>query len=395
MSLYIHIPYCEARCHYCDFNTYAGRADEREAYVSALVADLRASLPRAEGLAVPLETVFVGGGTPSALGAGLLARVLREVRQACLLAPGAEVSMEANPNSLTAEMLDVLVPLGLNRVSLGVQSFDDGELRTLGRVHTSAQARDAVALVRAAGIPSVGLDLIYGLPGQSLAEWGRNLDAALELAPHHLSLYGLTLEEGTPFGRAWARGDLSVPDDDAQADMYDLACRAAASAGLPQYEISNFARPGHACRHNQVYWENGTYLGVGAGAVSYLGGWRWTRVRRPDVYIRDVQAGRGLCTEGERLSDAGCLAETLILALRTRRGATLADVAARFPAVVRDAAQLEAVVVGLTLDLLEGGLCLLEEGRLFLSDAGRAVANGVMERLLGLPACLDKGGPSW
>ena len=395
MSLYIHIPYCEARCHYCDFNTYAGRVGEREAYVDALVADLRASASRSEGLAVPLATVFVGGGTPGALGAGLLARVLREVQQSYGLAPGAEVSMEANPNSLTAEMLEALMPLGLNRVSLGVQSFDDGELRSLGRVHTSAQARDAVALVRAAGIPSVGLDLIYGLPGQSLEDWRRNLDTALGLAPDHLSLYGLTLEEGTPFGQAWARGDLTVPDDDAQADMYDLACRAASSAGLPQYEISNFARPGHACRHNQVYWENGTYLGVGAGAVSYLGGWRWTRSRRPEVYIRQVRAGAHLFEEGEWLSDAGHLAETLILALRTLPGAIMADVAARFPAVVRDEAHLEAMVVGLTLDLLEGGLCRLEEGRFFLSDAGRAVANGVMERLLGLPACLDKAGPTW
>jgi oxygen-independent coproporphyrinogen-3 oxidase len=387
MGLYIHVPYCEAKCHYCDFNSYAGREREFEAMAQAIHDDLeRATRTR---VLPALTTIFVGGGTPSVMPGAAVARWLGLARERLGFAPDVEITSEANPGSLNAEWLEAMQAAGLTRLSMGVQSLDDDELRTLGRVHTRAVAREAVAIARRAGVRSLSLDLIFGLPGQSLDRWKRNLDEILALDADHLSLYGLIIEEGTPFGRLHAQGRLEVPDDDVQAEMYECARAAMAAHGYEQYEISNFARPGHRCRHNEMYWRNGEYLGVGPGAVSYLGGWRFTRVPRPSEYVRRVQRGEELVTEAERLSSAAALAESAILGLRTIEGVHLGALAGRFdvsPGLLREA------VSELLADLVEGAGVRLDPDRLSLDEGALMVSNVAMERLLALSDDLTKRG---
>jgi oxygen-independent coproporphyrinogen-3 oxidase len=307
---------------------------------------------------------------------------LQTVRRCFGFAAGAEITSEANPGSLTPQFVDALLSAGGTRLSLGVQSLDDAVLERLGRVHTRAVAEDAVALARRGGVPSLSLDFIYGVPAQDLAHWRRTLHDALALGPDHISAYGLIVEEATAFGRAHAQGRLQVPDDDLQDDMYEHAVATLAAAGYAQYEISNYARPGHASRHNLVYWDNGAYVGVGCGAVSYVNGWRWTKTRRPAEYIRRVRADQTLVQEGERVCDAVGLSETLLLGLRTRQGVDVARAAARYPSLGLNFSSLKKLLAAL-LDGLES-LVIFDGGRLVLTEDGLALSNGVMERLLEL-----------
>lgn len=392
MALYIHIPYCEAKCHYCDFNSYAGREREFQAMADALLVDLERSLERLpDDFPRPLRSIFIGGGTPSVLPGEAVARLLDLARARIGFAPDVEITSEANPGSLNAPWLEAMMASGLNRLSLGVQSLDDDELRLLGRVHTREVAVEAVRLARAAGVASLSLDLIFGLPGQTVAGWERSLQALLDLDTDHLSMYGLIIEDGTPFGRQHAEGRLSVPDDDVQAHMFERAFTEATARGYEPYEISNYARPGHRCRHNEMYWRNGTYLGIGPGAVSYVGGWRSTRCRRPAEYVRRVRAGETLVAEAERLTSAGALAETFMLGLRTAEGVDLEEAARRYPEVA-DLAQLQTAAYDLAGDLLAAGVLRLEGHRMRVDSAATMVSNGVMERFLDLPAYLTKHG---
>lgn len=301
-SLYVHIPFCRRRCSYCDFNTYAGLEGMIPAYVAALSAEIRlagqafrveapAAHPPAAGAGdderLPVHTVFVGGGTPSLLPLVELERIFGAVGEAFHLLPGAEISLEANPGTLDTTALGGLRALGVNRLSLGLQSAHADELALLGRIHTFAQAEQAVAWARKAGFDNINLDAIFGLPGQTLARWEATLHQALGLGVEHLSLYALTLEAGTPLLARVAAGELPQPDPDLAADMYDLATGLLAGAGYQQYEISNWARPAgagqdgpddpacvrnpaYACRHNLQYWRNQPYIGVGAGAHAYV-----------------------------------------------------------------------------------------------------------------------------
>lgn len=386
-SLYVHIPYCEARCHYCDFNSYAGREREFGAFVDALCLDLERAATACRG---PVSTVFLGGGTPSVLPAPMLARILAVAREVFGFTPNVEITSEANPGSLDQPVLEALLAGGLTRLSLGVQSLDDGDLRILGRVHSREVALDAVRMARRLGVPSLSLDLIYGVPGQTVASWTRILDEVIALGTDHLSLYGLIVEEATAFGKLHAEGRLVVPDDDSQADMYEATAARMRQAGFAHYEISNYARPGHACRHNLTYWDNGTYVGVGPGAVSYVNGWRWTRMRRPGDYIRRVLAGQSLVEEGERVGDAVALAETLMLGLRTLAGVDLARCAARYPSLALSPADVEGVLRSLCADAIAAGILGVVAGRAALTEAGLEVSNGVMERLLEIPQHLTR-----
>lgn len=393
MALYIHIPYCEAKCHYCDFNSYAGRGREFDAMAEALLVDLdRAISALPDTFPRPLKSVFIGGGTPSVMPGPAVARLLHLARERLGFAPDIEITSEANPGSLDLSWLEAMMGAGLGRLSLGVQSLDDGELRLLGRIHTRQVAEEAVALARRAGIGSLSLDLIFGLPHQTVEGWRRNLEAMLDLEADHLSLYGLIIEEGTPFARQQAEGSLSVPDDDVQARMYDIAHSVASARGYAQYEISSYARPGHRCRHNEMYWRNEAYLGVGPGAVSYIDGWRGTRIRHPSEYMRRVRAGEELLVEAERLSPPEALAETIMLGLRTTDGVDLERLAARFSALV-DVRRLEAAARALAGDLVEAGVLKMEGRRLVVERSSLMVSNGVMERFLDLPAHLTKQGP--
>ena len=319
LGLYIHIPFCKAKCIYCDFYSLPRAEGQMDAYVSALTAQLAAWRERAADCTV--DTVYFGGGTPSYLDKNTspapprLGRLLDAVFQSYRVAPGAEITLEANPDSAQdISALRQLHDAGFDRLSLGMQSADDAELRRIGRVHTHAQTVRVVENARAAGFDNLSLDLIYGLPEQTMTRWQANLDAALALAPEHLSCYGLKVEEGTPlFAR---RERFTLPDDDTQADMYLSAVGLLARQGYEQYEISNFCRPGRASRHNSRYWTLAEYLGFGPGAHSDFGGERFALAHDLDAYL----AGHTVYSECSAPSARERETERVMLALRTTRG---------------------------------------------------------------------------
>ena len=313
LGLYIHIPFCKAKCAYCDFYSLAHSEEKMDAYMAALLRHLEEVAPRAAGMQV--DTVYFGGGTPSYLGAARLCRILQTVLRRYDVARDAEITLEANPDSAGDwKELRRLRRAGFNRLSLGVQSTDDALLRRIGRIHTYEQVQQAVTAARKAKFTDLSLDLIYGLPGQTMEDWQRTLADAVALGPEHLSCYGLKLEEGTPLWHQ--RQTLTLPDDDAQADMYLYTVAALGEMGYEQYEISNFAKPGKASRHNLKYWRMEEYAGFGPGAHSDFGGVRYGYVRDIDSYI----AGRLVLSESENDSTLARDYEYVMLSLRTAAG---------------------------------------------------------------------------
>jgi oxygen-independent coproporphyrinogen-3 oxidase len=270
VGLYIHIPFCVRKCRYCDFLSFPCGREDRSAYIDALCGELAARGPAC----APADTVFIGGGTPSVLEEDLILKLGEGIRQSFDLADGAEFSVEANPGTLTEEKIRAFREIGVNRVSLGVQSFDDGLLKTLGRVHSAAQAEEAVRSLRENGIDNINLDLMFALPGQSAETWEKTLRQALTLEPEHLSFYGLTFEEGTPFFEELQSGKIRRADDETDRKMYHRALVILKDAGYRHYEISNAVRPGFESRHNLKYWTMADYVGCGLGAHSYLNGVR-------------------------------------------------------------------------------------------------------------------------
>lgn len=313
LGLYIHIPFCKAKCAYCDFYSLAHSEEKMDAYMAALLRHLEEVAPRAAGMQV--DTVYFGGGTPSYLGAARLCRILQTVLRRYDVARDAEITLEANPDSAGDwKELRRLRRAGFNRLSLGVQSTDDALLRRIGRIHTYEQVQQAVTAARKAKFTDLSLDLIYGLPGQTMEGWQRTLADAVALGPEHLSCYGLKLEEGTPLWQQ--RQTLTLPDDDAQADMYLYTVAALGEMGYEQYEISNFAKPGKASRHNLKYWRMEEYAGFGPGAHSDFGGVRYGYVRDIDSYI----AGRLVLSESETDGTLARDYEYVMLSLRTAAG---------------------------------------------------------------------------
>ena len=331
LSLYIHLPWCLAKCPYCDFNSHAApRADDgglpESRYLDALTADLEAALPQVWGR--PVMSVFIGGGTPSLFSPDGIDRLLAAVRARLPLEPGCEVTLEANPGTFERERFKAFRRAGVTRLSVGVQSFDDGMLQRLGRVHDGAQARAALAEAREA-FDTFNLDLMYALPGQSLAQLRADLDTALAFAPPHLSVYHLTVEANTRFA---VQPPTDLPDDDLASDMLDLITERTAAAGLNRYEVSAFARAGHRCDHNQNYWHFGDYLGIGAGAHGKLSYphrvVRQVRWREPRMYMEKALAGQAV-TQDEEVKRAELPFEYMLNALRLREGFTLQDFMAR------------------------------------------------------------------
>jgi putative oxygen-independent coproporphyrinogen III oxidase len=290
-SLYLHIPFCSHRCAYCDFNTYAGQERSIPAYVEALCRELEHVGRRAPNDML-VHTVYFGGGTPSLLSPSQVSAILGSMRGHFALAADAEISLEANPGTVDPDSLRALRSAGVNRLSLGVQSANGEELRMLERAHSFGDVLNAMHAARRAGFANVNADLIYGLPEQRLATWQVTVKRVLDLAPEHISAYALTLEHGTPFGKWARRGMLAAPDPDLAADMYEWASDALEAAGYSQYEISNWAKDAHECRHNLQYWRGLPYLGFGAGAHGYAGGYRYSDVRRIETYIERL-TGRG------------------------------------------------------------------------------------------------------
>ena len=314
LGLYIHIPFCKAKCAYCDFYSLAHSEEKMDAYMAALLRHLEEVAPRAAGMQV--DTVYFGGGTPSYLGAARLCRILQTVLRRYDVARDAEITLEANPDSAGDwKELRRLRRAGFNRLSLGVQSTDDALLRRIGRVHTYEQVQQAVTAARKAKFTDLSLDLIYGLPNQDMAGWRDTVEQVLELEPEHLSCYGLKVEPGTPLDDRVVRGE-KLPDDDQQADMYLWTVERLAAAGYRQYEISNFARAGFQSRHNLKYWLGKPYIGFGPGAHSDFGGVRYGYVRDIDSYI----AGRLVLSESETDSTLARDYEYVMLSLRTAAG---------------------------------------------------------------------------
>jgi oxygen-independent coproporphyrinogen III oxidase len=389
-SLYLHIPFCDTKCSYCDFNSYAGLESLIPAYTAALCRELRLWAERHVTGRVP--TVFFGGGTPSLTPLREMQAILETLGSSYRLDHDAEISLEANPGTVDAAYLRVLRLLGINRLSLGVQSFDDTELRALDRIHSAAQAAEALSAARVAGFENVNLDLIYGLAGQTLAGWKRNVIRALSLRPEHLSLYALTVEEGTALFSAVRRGTAPSPDPDLQADMYELAQELLASAGYEQYEISNWAQPGYACRHNLVYWRNGRWLGLGAGGHSSIGGYRFSDARSPQAYIDRVEetakagaqsagdepifAGMRQVVWNEAVDNAMAMSDTIILGLRLIEGVSPEEFRSRHG---RDLMSVFGEPIRECQDLR---LLTFEDGRLRLTRSALLLANEVFTRLL-------------
>lgn len=361
LGLYLHIPFCRAKCLYCDFYSLPHAEERMDAYASALTRQLAAWSVRAADCTA--DTVYFGGGTPSCLGPDRLRRLLDAVLAHYRVAPDAEITLEANPDS--AQELSALRRLrsaGFNRLSLGMQSADDAELARIGRIHTHAQTVRAVENARAAGFGELSLDLIYGLPEQTMARWQANLAAAVSLTPEHLSCYGLKVEEGTPLFAQ--RGRFVLPDDDAQADMYLYAADALARHGYGQYEISNFCRPGHESRHNSRYWALSEYLGFGPGAHSDFGGERFALARDLDAYL----AGRSVCSERSAPSPRERETERVMLALRTVRGLA--------------ASSLPPAAVQVLEECRAHGLAVRRGESYALTPRGFLVSNSVIVRLL-------------
>lgn len=328
LSLYLHIPFCQRKCPYCDFNTYAGLNRLFEPFTAALVREIgEAGATRGRPA---VRTLFLGGGTPTVLPAALLAQIVDACRAAFDLLPDAEITSEANPGTVDVDRFAALRQMGVNRLSMGVQSFDAAELAFLGRIHSAGEAVTAFEAARAAGFTNINLDFIYGLPDQSPATWQRTLEQAIALAPEHLSLYSLTIEEGTPFGEWAAAGRLAQPSPDLAADLYEIADELLAGAGYVQYEISNWAKPGQAadlssvnphfaCQHNLTYWRNQTYLGFGPGAHSSEHSRRWATIRPVPEYIAQDKRIDFV----EEIDSPLAMGETMMLGLRlVREGVT-------------------------------------------------------------------------
>jgi oxygen-independent coproporphyrinogen-3 oxidase len=378
-SLYLHVPFCHTRCYYCDFNTYAGMLPVREPYVRALLTEIELAgqmAQLADGTPRRSRTIFFGGGTPSLLSVQQIRRLLQACHSSFAVDADAEITLEANPGTLTQEQLVGLREAGVNRLSMGAQSFDADLLKALGRIHTPDEITQAVTYARAAGFTSINLDFMFGLPDQTMQHWRDTLQRALALRPEHFSLYSLIVEEGTPFYDWTHEGRITPGDEDLCADMYEYADELLQQAGYINYEISNWALPGHHSRHNLTYWQNLPYFGLGAGAYSYFGRRRFSNERDPLEYNKILKTRRIPEVESETVEREQEMSETAFLALRTALGLHLPTFEQRFS---RPFAQF----VGNRLQIVEeAGLLEHEDGWLRLSKRGRLLGNEVFLRLL-------------
>ena len=387
ISLYVHIPFCETKCPYCDFNTYAAIEPLMPTYVAALKSEIALWGSLLDGPEV--HTVFFGGGTPSYLPSEDIRHTMKAITTAFNLAPCAEVTLEANPGDFTADKLAAYLDCGINRLSIGIQSFDDDLLQTLGRRHNAADAVHAYGQAADAGFENISIDLMYGLPYQNIQQWQSTLAQALELAPPHISMYCLTLEGGTPMERWVDQGSMPTPDADLAADMYLMAQDEMRPGGYRHYEISNWAQPGRRSKHNLTYWRNDPYLGVGPGAHSYLGDCRFSAIKSPREYIRRMQSvspdSRGepmqamissvpVVDEIEQIDTPLEMAETMMMGLRLDEGIGIAGFKERF-------GEPPSHFYADTLDELERlELLHTQEDALRLTHRGRMLGNEVFSR---------------
>ena len=376
-GLYIHFPFCIRKCLYCDFLSFPASEDEKSLYTSALIREIRSYAREAKSLSV--DTVFLGGGTPSVMQAGDLSAVMDAVFGTFSVEEGAEISMEMNPGTIREETLE-FVSSCINRVSLGVQSASDRELMSLGRIHSFADALRSVSLLREAGIRNLNLDLMSALPGQTETDWEATLSAAVSLKPEHISAYSLIIEEGTPFHDLCREGKLDLPDEDTERRMYAGTEAFLKAEGYERYEISNYARPGFMCRHNSRYWTGGDYLGLGLGASSFFKGTRWKNTDRPGQYIEYSGNPDMLREEVHKTGAREAMEEFMFLGLRMMQGISETEFCRRF------GVSLGAVYGEVISRLKREGLLAEgeseEDRRLFLTNRGIDVSNRVLSEFL-------------
>ncbi|WLE96352.1 MAG: radical SAM family heme chaperone HemW [Candidatus Electrothrix communis] len=376
LGLYLHVPFCLRKCPYCSFYSLAGRADLHDRYARAISTQLRSFSEEYRDQQRPMTSIFFGGGTPTLLPPETLSRLLADCLAQFPCADGAEISIEVNPATVDAAGLQVLRRAGFNRLSIGVQSLNDVELRQLGRPHSVADAVQTVRMARAAGFDNINLDLMYGLPEQEFHTWLKTLDHAVELQPEHLSIYELTIEAGTPFAQQQEQGRFSLPDEDTVLLMLEKTQQALKQAGLSRYEISNYAKPGCQCRHNINYWQNGEYIGLGVGAVAFLNGTRCTAITDADQFCKCLESEQDVWAEKEQLDREAAFRETVIMGLRMTAGVSLVELTDRF-GIKAEIYYSETLHRLIRQDLLH-----IVQNRLQLTPQGMLLANTVMAELV-------------
>ena len=372
LSLYIHVPFCVRKCGYCSFVSYSDRAYLIPAYVYSLINEI--SLTQRPQSTI--ETIYFGGGTPSVLSDGQIAQILNKISEIYTLVQDAEITLEANPGKIDAKYLSSMKSLGVNRMSLGIQSLNDEDLRFLGRSHLVNEAWRAIFDSRQAGFNNLSLDFIYGLPNRTTDKWESMLDEIIDLGAEHLSLYGLTLEADTPLGQAVTNGEAPAPDADQEATEYEIACVKLGAAGYRHYEISNWARPGFESRHNSNYWKRGEYLGLGVAAHSFIDGSRISNTVDLDEYLETIGCNRLPQADAEVISQELALSETIFLGLRLEEGISMDDIGRQFSIDLRSKFAAEIT------ELSELGLVETSFSRLKLTSKGRLLGNEVFLRFL-------------
>ena len=374
IGMYVHIPFCQKHCPYCDFAVVEGMLHVAPAYVDSLCEEIRQGAER-HAPNPPVATIFLGGGTPSLLPAARIGRILTTIDEAFAVQPGAEITLEANPGPLRPRHLSGFHAAGVTRLSIGVQTFNARGLDALGRLHTPEEGRQAIAHARAAGFASVSADLIFGWQGQTLADWRDDLQTAIALAPDHLSAYSLTVEEGTPLAHAVAAGTTSVADEDLYADMFLAADELLTGAGYAHYETSNYARPGHRSHHNCGYWVNGDYLGFGVGAHSHRRDRRFWNARDLHTYMTNVRDGNAEAG-AEMISEATARAETMFL------GTRLAEGVSENAFFERHARTVDAVYGRQIAEYVARGVVTRSGGRIAIAPGARLLADEIAVRFL-------------
>jgi oxygen-independent coproporphyrinogen III oxidase len=372
-ALYVHVPFCRSLCGYCDFYSEVLRPAALRPYLAAVAGEL-ADAARPRGWR--FDTVYLGGGTPTVLPVADLRTLLAAVGDYIDGTRPLEFTVEANPATVSADTIAALRAAGVNRVSVGAQSFLPDELRVLERTHTPGDVEKTVTALRQGGFTHYSLDLIFGIPGQTVATWEQSLQQALDLGPEHMSCYGLTYEAGTPLYEHRARGRLQPLDEDLEADLYELTLDRLAAAGLPQYEISSFSRPGCECRHNLRYWHNEPYLGVGPAAAGFIDGVRYKNVSDTAAYVAAMEAGQSPWSEQETLPPEQRAGEAAMLLLRLNRGIDRAEFQARYG---RDPAEQFAEPIGRHA---ADGLIVVDEKSIRLTRAGRLLADYVLRDIV-------------
>ena len=374
LGLYLHIPYCLHKCGYCDFNSHPENQEESVRYVEALLSELKFYSTTLKKYSV--LTVFMGGGTPTILPHLQLKRILQTVRQNFNLTLDCEITIEANPATIKLETLQEIRSAGYNRISIGVQSFDEKELQLLERVHNEEEIHSTVHRARAANFKNLSMDLMFALPDQTIEKWQSHLKQAIAKNPDHLSTYNLTIEPATAFFKLHEKGKLCLPHEDIQLEMYKITIQALEDAGYTQYEISNFSKPSMESQHNINYWNNGEYLGVGAGASSYLNGERFKNVNMPSIYIREIETKSNAIDTRERLEPLQAMGETLMLGLRLLKGISIDVFENRFQV------SFQKVYGKAVESLLNQELITFNQNRIALSRKGLFLADSVILKFM-------------